>query len=165
MHGFAGARRLPGTSGRIMNRLTLLALCAAISCTQAPVQEQQPVPVQGHAARAMPIQMYGPQAVPIQAPEPVPYSDVQTYGVAVRRAIRAHLLIPSNVPDSASAVYELTLSSKGAVANLRAVRRSGFPAYDAAIERAIQRAQPFPLLVTADPAKPTRMQLTFRVKE
>jgi TonB family protein len=153
------------TLGRTMNRLALLALCVAISCTQAPVQEQQPVPIPGHAPEAMPIQMYGPHAVLIEAPEPAPYTDVQAYGVAVRRAIRAHLIIPLNVPDSASAVYELTLSNKGAVANLRAVRRSAFPAYDAAIQRAIERAQPFPLLVTADPAEPTRMQLTFKVKE
>lgn len=148
-----------------MNRPALLALCGAISCTQAPVQEPQPAPSQGTGPLAMPIQMHRPQAVPLQAPEPAPYSDLQTYGVAVSRAIRKHLTIPPNVPDSASAVYELTLSNKGAVANLRAVRRSGFPAYDAAIQRAIQRAQPLPLFVSADPAKPTRMQLTFKVKE
>jgi TonB family protein len=151
--------------GRIMNRLALLALCAVISCTQAPVQEQQPAPIQEGAAQATPIRMQGPQAVPIQVPEPVPHSDLQTYGVVVGRAIRVRLIIPPKVPDSASAVYELTLSGKGAVTNLRAVRRSGFPTYDAAIRRAIQRAQPFPPLVTADPAKPTRMQLTFKVKE
>lgn len=148
-----------------MNRLAVLALCLATSCTQAPVHEEQPVPIQEHAPLAMPIQMHGPQAALIQAPEAAPDTDLRTYGGAVGRAIRKHLVIPSNVPDSASAVYELTLSGKGAVANLRAVRRSGFPAYDAAIRRAIQRAQPLPLLVTAEPAKPTRMQLTFKVRE
>jgi len=69
------------------------------------------------------------------------------------------------VPDAAIAVYEITLAKSGAVRQLRAVRTSGFPAYDAAIRRAIRRAQPFPQLASADPAKPTRMQLTFRVKE
>lgn len=148
-----------------MNRLALLVPFLAISCTQAPVHEEQPVPIQDHAPLAKPIQMHGPQAAPIEAHEAAPDSDLRTYGGAVGRAIRKHLIIPSNVPDSASAVYELTLSGKGAVASLRAVRRSGFPTYDAAIRRAIRRAQPLPLLASAEPAKPTRMQLTFKVKE
>lgn len=116
-------------------------------------------------AQAVPIQVDGPQAVPIDSPAPDPSDALQTYATVVSRAIRAHLILPPNVPDAASAIYELTLLKNGAVAHLRAVRRSGFPAYDAAIRRAIQRAQPFPQLATADPAKPTRMQLTFKVKE
>src|SRR5688572_23481092 len=148
-----------------MNRLALLVLCLAISCTQAPVQEEQPVPTQGQAPLATPIQMQGPQAVPMHAPEQPPSSDLQAYGAAVNRAVKKHLIIPSDVPDAASAVYEFTLSRKGAVTNLRAVRRSGFPPYDAAIQRAIRRAQPLPVLVSADPAKPTRIQLVFRMKE
>jgi TonB family protein len=69
------------------------------------------------------------------------------------------------VPESASAVYELTLRRDGSVSRLRTLRRSGFPAYDAAIRRAIRRAQPFPPFAPVDPDEPTRLQLTFKVKE
>ena len=148
-----------------MNRLALLALCVAVSCTQAPVQEPRPVPIPADGAQAVPVQLEGPRAVPIDASAPRPSDDLQTYATVVSRAIKAHLVLPSNVPDAAIAVYEITLAKSGAVRQLRAVRTSGFPAYDAAIRRAIRRAQPFPQLASADPAKPTRMQLTFRVKE
>jgi TonB family protein len=148
-----------------MNRLVLLELCAAVSCTQAPVQEPQPVPIPAGGAQAVPVQVEAPRAVSLDASAPGPSDDLQAYATAISRAIKARLILPSNVPDTAGAIYEITLSKNGAVAHLRAVRRSGFPAYDAAIRRAIQRAQPFPRLATADPAKPTRMQLTFKAKE
>ncbi len=148
-----------------MNRLALLALCVAVACTQAPVREPQPVPIPSGGAQAVPIPADRPQAVPIDPSAQRPSDDLQTYAAVVGRAIRARLVIPPNVPGEASAIYEITLSRSGAVTNLRAVRRSGFPAYDAAIRRAIQRAQPFPQPATADPAKPTRLQLTFKVKE
>lgn len=150
-----------------MNRLALLLLCVAISCTYAPVQvqEPQPVPIPADGAQAVPIQANAPQAAPIDAGAPDRSDDLQTYATVISRAIRARLILPSDVPETASAIYEITLSQNGAVAQLRAVRRSGYPAYDAAIRRAIQRAQPFPQLATADPAKPIRMQLTFKVKE
>lgn len=140
--------------------LALLALCMAVSCTQAPVQEPQP-----EAVQVVPIQVEGPRAMPIDAPAPRPTDDLQAYATVVSRAIKAHLIVPANVPDTASAVYEIALSKSGTVTRLRAVKPSGFPAYDAAIRRAIQRAQPFPQLAGADPAKPTRLQLTFKVKE
>lgn len=148
-----------------MNRLALLALCLVVSCTHAPVQEPQPVPIPADGAQSAPIRVDGPQAAPIDASALGPSGDLQTYATVISRAIKAHLILPPNVPETASAIYEITLFKNGTVAHLRAVRRSGFPAYDAAIRRAIQRAQPFPQLAAADPAKPTRMQLTFKVRE
>jgi TonB family protein len=112
-----------------------------------------------------PIAASTPQAASIDAPAPGASEDLQAYAVSVSRAIRRQLAIPSGVPETASAIYEIALSRNGAVTQVRAVRPSGFAAYDAAIRRAIQRAQPFPPLAGADPAKPTRLQLTFKVRE
>ena len=148
---------------RITSSLALLS-CLAGSCTSVAVQEP-PAPDLPGGAQVSPIAANGPQAVSIDAPAAAPADDLQTYAVAVSRAIKARLVLPSGVPETASAVYELTLSRNGALTHLRAVRPSGFPAYDAAIRRAIQRAQPFPRPAGGDPAKPTRLQLTFKVKD
>lgn len=123
------------------------------------------MPVPNDRVQVAPILAGGPQAVPIDAPAADPAHELQTYAKAIGRAVRAHLVLPPNVPESESAIYEITLSGKGTVAKLRAVRRSGFPAYDAAIRRAVRRAQPFPRLAGADPAKPTALRLTFKVKD
>jgi outer membrane biosynthesis protein TonB len=45
------------------------------------------------------------------------------------------------------------------------VKSSGFPAYDAAIRRAIQRAQPYPLLLVAENQGPMTMRMRFQMKE
>ena len=123
------------------------------------------VPVPADRVQVVPIAAGVPQAVPMDAPAADPADDLQTYGKAISRAIRAHLVLPAKVPATASAIYEITLRENGAVANVRAVRLSGFPAYDAAIRRAIRRAQPFPHAPSADPVKPSRLRLTFRVRD
>lgn len=151
-----------------MKRLSVLALCVAISCTHAPVETPQPsvaAPVAADGVQVVPISLAAPQAVPMDAPAADPSDDLQGYGKAVSRAIRAHLILPANVPDTASAIYEITLLKNGAVAHVRAVRRSGFPAYDAAIRGAIRRAQPFLPLPSADAETPTRLRLTFKVRD
>lgn len=150
-----------------MKRLSVIALCMAVSCTHAPVEKPQPaaVPVPPDRVQVVPIAAGVPQAVPMDAPAADPAGDLQTYGKAISRAIRAQLVLPANVPDTASAIYEITLRENGAVAKVRAVRRSGFPAYDAAIRRAIRRAQPFSQRFTADPLTPTRLRLTFRIRD
>jgi TonB family protein len=147
--------------------LALLALLAAFGCTQAPQRAPEPAPtaIPADGALAVPLAPRAPQTAPLHAAAPAPEDELQTYAMAVGRAIRTRLVVPSNVPESASATYELTLASTGAVARLRPVKRSGFPAYDRAIQTAIRRAQPFGALPVTEPVKPTRMQLTFRVKE
>jgi TonB family protein len=154
-----------------MNRLSVIVLCVAVSCTHAPLEKPQekpqpgaaPVPVEG--VQVVPISAEAPRAVPMDAPAADPADDLQTYGKAISRAIRARLVLPGNVPDAASAIYEITLLRNGAVANVRAVRPSGYPAYDAAIRGAIRRAQPFPQWAGADAVKPTRVRLTFKVRD
>lgn len=154
---------------RIVNRLALLGLCVTVSCTQAPVQEPppqaRPVPIPAGGAQSVPIQSNAPEAVALGDSATHRSDDLHAYATAISRAIKARLVLPPNVSESAGAIYEITLRENGTVARVRAVKRSGFPAYDAAIRRAIQRAQPFPPFAPTDPAKPTRLQLNFKVKE
>ena len=97
--------------------------------------------------------------------EPAVYSDQAAYAAAVRSMVRKNLVVPRNVPDSASALVEVVLSDKGAVTGLRTLTSSGFPAYDAAVRRAIQRAQPFPLLAVPGHQGPMTMRLRFQMKD
>jgi TonB family protein len=93
------------------------------------------------------------------------YSDQAAYAAAISSKVRRNLIVPRNVPDSASATVEVVLSDTGAVARLRTVTSSGFPAYDAAIRQAIQRAQPYPLFVGPGRQGPMTMRLRFQMKE
>jgi TonB family protein len=79
--------------------------------------------------------------------------------------VRKNLVLPRNVPDSASAIIEVVLSDTGKVTGLRTLTSSGFPAYDAAIRRAIQRAQPYPLLLVPGRQGPMTMRLRFQIRE
>jgi TonB family protein len=97
--------------------------------------------------------------------EPAAYSDHAAYAAAIRTMVRKNLILPRNVPDSASAIVEVVLSDTGTVAGLRTLTSSGFPAYDAAIRRAIQRAQPYPLLLVPGRQGPMTMRLRFQMKE
>jgi TonB family protein len=105
------------------------------------------------------------EAVPAPATDPAVYSDQAAYAMAIRSKVRKNLILPRNVPDSASATVEVMLSDTGTVARLRTVKSSGFPAYDAAIRRAIQRAQPYPLLLLAENQGPMTMRMRFQIKE
>ena len=105
------------------------------------------------------------ELVPAPPTDPAVYSDQTAYAMAIRSKVRKNLVLPRNVPDSASATVEVVLSDTGAVARLRTLKSSGFPAYDAAIKRAIQRAQPYPLLLVAEQQGPMAMRLRFQMKD
>ena len=105
------------------------------------------------------------EAAPATTKQPVVYSDQTAYAAQIRAMIRKNLVVPSTVPDSASAIVEVVLSDAGAVASLRTLTSSGFPAYDAAIRQAIRRAQPYPLLHVPGRQGPMPMRLRFQAKE
>lgn len=79
--------------------------------------------------------------------------------------VRRNLVLPRNVPQSASAIMEIVLSDTGAITRLSTLASSGFPAYDAAVRRAIQRAQPYPVLRVPGQKGPLTMHLLFQVTE
>jgi colicin import membrane protein len=68
----------------------------------------------------------------------------------IQAKIHSKVVVPPGVSPNAQAEYEITIIPGGEVLNVRMVKGSGFPAYDAAIERAINAAAPLP--VPSDPA-------------
>ena len=93
------------------------------------------------------------------------YSDQAAYAAVVRAKVKKNLVLPRNVPESASALVEVVLSDTGSVSALRTLKGSGFPEYDAAVRRAIQRGQPYPLLQLAGAQGPLTMRMRFQMKE
>ena len=67
----------------------------------------------------------------------------------IRNRIRGKVVIPSGVPDSAQAEFIITIIPGGEVLAVKLKKSSGYPAYDEAIERAINGAAPLP--VPSDP--------------
>ena len=81
--------------------------------------------------------------------------------------VRRFIVLPPNVSDSAQVEFEVVVLPGGEVLGAKLKRSSNsIPAYDAAVERAILKAQPLPL-----PAEPALMRqfrelnLVFRPKE
>ena len=140
--------------------------------SQAPPTTEAPRPPSGRAQSqsiAPPIVVSVPlppsdAAVPA-AKESAVYSDQAAYAAAIRAQVRKNLVLPRNVPDSASALVEVVLSDTGAVSALKTLKGSGFPAYDAAVRRAIERAQPYPLLALPGQQGPLTMRMRFQMKE
>jgi TonB family protein len=154
----------------LVRRVTLLGSFLLCSCAQPPQSPQPPQPPEPttHTQAFLPPQVASvPFSEPASAPttKPAVYSDHAAYAAAIRTMVRKNLILPRNVPDSASAIVEIVLSDTGAIAGLRILTSSGFPAYDAAIRRAIQRAQPYPLLLVPGRQGPMTMRLRFRIKE
>ena len=59
-------------------------------------------------------------------------------------------MVPPSTPDNAEAKYEIVIIPGGEVLSVQLKKTSGHPAYDTAIERAINSASPLP--VPSDPA-------------
>lgn len=156
-----------------MRRVTLLGSFLLYSCaqpSQPPQSPQLPQPPEptAHTQAILPPQVASvPLSGAASAPtkEPAAYSDQAAYAAAIRTMVRKNLILPPNVPDSASAIVEVVLSDTGTVTGLRTLTSSGFPAYDAAVRRAIHRAQPYPLLLVAGRQGPMTMRLRFQMKE
>lgn len=149
-----------------MGRVALFGSLLLCSCAQPP----QPTPhTQAiHTQAILPpkvVAVPSSEAAPATTKQPVVYSDHAAYAAQIRTMIRRNLIVPRTVPDSASAIVELVLSDTGAVATLRTLTSSGFPAYDAAIRQAIHRAQPYPLLLVPGRQGPMPMRLRFQAKE
>lgn len=150
-----------------MRRVTLLGSFLMCSCAQPPEPPEPPEPTAQTQAIRPPQVASVPLSEAASAPttEPAVYSDQTAYAAAIRTMVRKNLVLPRNVPDSASAIVEVVLSDTGTVTGLRTLTSSGFPAYDAAIRRAIQRAQPYPLLRVPGRQGPMTMRLRFQIRE
>jgi TonB family protein len=149
-----------------VRRAALTGALLLCSCAQQPAQPPPEGSAQSQAIRPPQVVSIPSTEIAAAPPtEPSAYSDQAAYAAAIRARVRRNLVVPRNVPDSASATVEVALSDKGTVTSLRTVTSSGYPAYDAAIRQAIRRAQPYPLLVVPGRKGPLTMRLRFQNKE
>lgn len=92
---------------------------------------------------------------------------VDEYKRRISEKIRRFIVLPPNVSDAAQVEFEITVLPGGEVLGAKLKRAANStPAYDAAVERAILRAQPLPL--PPDPALMRQfreLNLIFRPKE
>ncbi len=92
---------------------------------------------------------------------------VDEYKRQISAKIRRFIVLPPNVSDAAQVEFEITVLPGGEVLGAKLKRSANsVPAYDAAVERAILRAQPLPL--PPDPALMRQfreLNLVFRPKD
>ena len=67
----------------------------------------------------------------------------------IKQKIKTRVVLPPGMSSNPEAVYSVTLLPGGDVLEIKLVKSSGVPAYDAAVERAIRAAEPLP--VPSDP--------------
>lgn len=67
----------------------------------------------------------------------------------IKRRVRSKVILPPGINGNPEAVYSVTLLPGGELLEVKMIKSSGVPAYDAAVERAIHAADPLP--VPSDP--------------
>ncbi len=72
-------------------------------------------------------------------------AEVGRYQDMIRSKIRRNIVMPPDVPESATAEFKVTLLPDGSVLEAVLLKSSGNNAYDDAAERAIHKAEPLPL--------------------
>jgi colicin import membrane protein len=90
---------------------------------------------------------------------------IDDYTARIRNAIREKVVVPP-IEGNPQAEFEVKLLKHGRVASVRLVRSSGVSAYDRAVERAIELAQPLPVPDDADVfAQMRELRLLFRPRD
>jgi len=74
---------------------------------------------------------------------------LDAYKNRISQKIRSRLVVPPGINGNPEAVYSVTLIPGGEVLEVKLIKSSGVPAYDAAVQRAIHAAEPLP--VPTDP--------------
>jgi colicin import membrane protein len=75
---------------------------------------------------------------------------IAEYKERIRSKIQKMIILPPNVQGNPEAEFDVVVAPDGNPFSIKLKRTSGNPAYDAAVERAILRAQPLPM--PPDPA-------------
>lgn len=70
---------------------------------------------------------------------------VDEYKARIHNKIKRYVVVPPDINGNPEAVFEVVLLPDGEVLKVTLVKSSGIPAYDNAVERAINRASPLPL--------------------
>jgi len=101
-----------------------------------------------------------------QAAESAAQAKLDAYKRSVSEKIRRYIVLPPNIQGNPEAIFEVVQMPGGDILDTKLKRSSGNPAYDAAVERAILKAQPLP--PPPDPARFSEvreLELKFRPKE
>lgn len=83
--------------------------------------------------------------------------EIDKYIAAIRGKVRGNIVLPPDIRGNPEALFEVTQLPSGEVLNVRLLKPSGHPAWDAATERAIRKSSPLP--------KPARSELFSRSLE
>jgi colicin import membrane protein len=88
---------------------------------------------------------------------------LEGYKRKISQKIRGYIVLPPGISGNPEAAYSVTVVPGGEVLDVKLVKSSGVPAYDAAVERAIQAASPLPVPTDPDMFQQLRqMNLRFR---
>jgi colicin import membrane protein len=101
-----------------------------------------------------------------QAAESAAQAKLDAYKRSVSEKIKRYIVLPPSIQGNPEAQFEVVQIPGGEILTVRLKRSSGNPAYDAAVERAIHKAQPLP--PPPDPARFSEvreLELKFRPKE
>ncbi|MFZ9314961.1 MAG: cell envelope integrity protein TolA [Burkholderiaceae bacterium] len=86
------------------------------------------------------------------------------YSAAIRARIRARITFdPARAPNNPEAIFEVTQLSTGQISKVTLKKSSGNPAWDSAVERAIQASTPLPK--AADGSVEPLLILSFRPQD
>jgi colicin import membrane protein len=86
------------------------------------------------------------------------------YADKVQRRVKPNIMFDTQtLSGNPHTIVSIQCAPDGAVLNARIVRSSGFPAWDEAVLRAVQKSDPMPL--DADGRAPSRFTITFRPKD
>jgi colicin import membrane protein len=86
------------------------------------------------------------------------------YANRIRAKIRGNLILPSNVPDHAEAIFDVIQLPTGEVLEVRLRKSSGHRQYDEAIARAIEKSTPLPRPDRSEQFQ-RQLELKFRPKD
>ncbi|MDD2915289.1 MAG: cell envelope integrity protein TolA [Gallionella sp.] len=112
--------------------------------------ETKPV-VADKKSETKPVVKPGPSSEELQAAREQAERDaaigrvVDEYTGKIRGKIKRNVVMPPDVPNTASTEFSVTLLPGGSVLNARLTKSSGNALYDNAVERAILKSQPLPL--------------------
>jgi colicin import membrane protein len=79
----------------------------------------------------------------------------------IQRRVKSNWILPADLQGNPQAVFRVVQIPSGEVIDVRLVRSSGNPAYDAAVERAILKSSPLPLPASRELFH-RELELTFR---
>lgn len=85
-----------------------------------------------------------------QSAGPQQHKFIDDWKMRIQAKIKSRVVVPPNIAGNPEARFEIVLLPGGEVLSASLKKSSGYPAYDAAVERAISAAQPLPVPANTD---------------